>query len=276
MRLRLSCIGVLLMLGLSAFAVTYDSQGATTEQSVQTRLGVSFSKKWDNGLKLSLSEHVRFSLYDTKTGMSAKQVAIDTTYAAAFTKSYTTLSLSYAHPEFPYLKGDAGYTLRLLGNKGWSDPSKFLRHRVFFGLTGSYKMCYAKIYLRERFLCDIRTDSINALERNAATWLLRSRIGSDFYIFSRQNVKPYVWLEVENTLNAPEYMQKDGQQFINHVRTQVGVKWRVSKRSSFDFYYRFTYGYNRDINITKKKGKIELTEETMYQNLFGISYNFEW
>ena len=201
---------------------------------------------------------------------------IDTTYAPMFVKSYTTLSLSYSHPEFPYLKADADYTLRLLGTKGWTDPSKFIRHRVFFSLTGSYKMRYAKIYLRERFLCNMRTDSLNEAEKSAAAWLLRSRIGSDFYIFSCPNVKPYVWLELENTLNAPEYVQNNGQQFINYVRTQVGVKWRVSKRSSLDFYYRFTYGYNRDVNITKKKGKVELTEETIYQNLFGITYNFEW
>ena len=38
---------------------------------------------------------------------------------------------------------------------------------------------------------------------------------------------------------------------ISDIRTQVGVKWRLTRLSSLDFYYRFTYGYNRDVNITK-------------------------
>ena len=82
-------------------------------------------------------------------------------------------------------------------------------------------------------------------------------------------------LSVRMSTNAPEYQQKNGQQFISRVRTQAGVKWRVSRLSSLDFYYRFTYGYDRDINITKNKGNIELTEETLYQHSFGVSYHID-
>ena len=49
----------------------------------------------------------------------------------------------------------------------------------------------------------------------------------------------------------------------------------MSRLSSLDFYYRFTYGYDRDINITKNKGNIELTEETLYQHSFGVSYHID-
>ena len=170
---------------------------------------------------------------------------------------------------------DAGYTLRLLGNKGWSDPNKFLRHRVFFGLTGSYKTDLAKIYLRERFVCDMRTDSVNTEEKSPYAWSLRSRLGTEFTVPGKP-VKPYLWVELENTLNAPKYQQKDGQQFISCVRTQAGVKWRLTRLSSLDFFYRFQYGYNRDINITKKKSYIELTEEKAFVHAIGIVYNLDW
>ena len=257
-------------------AWNYSSTGSTKEDMVQLRVGADFSKKWDNGVKLSLSEDLRFNLYDVQSGITAKNVAVDTNYGPSFNKSYTTLSLSYAHPTFTYLKADAGYTLRILGNKGYSDPNKFIRHRAFFGVTGSYKMRYAKIYLRERFLCDMRTDSINAAEKNAANWLLRSRIGADFYILSRQDVKPYIWAELENTLNVPEYQQKDGRQYISHVRAQAGVNWRITRLSSLEFYYRFQYGYDRDINITKSKSNIQLTEETSFIHAFGVTYHLGW
>ena len=259
----------------SAHAVTYDATGATTEQTVQLRAGAEFTKKWKNGLRLSIGEELRFNLYDVEIGTNAKSVAVDTTYGASFSKSYTTLALAYAHPEFYYLKLDAGYTLRLLGNKGFSDPNEFLRHRVFFGVTGSYKTDLAKIYLRERFVCDMRTDSVNLLEKNKYNWSLRSRLGTEFIVPGKP-VKPYLWVELENTLNTPEYQQKNGHQFISHVRTQVGVKWRLTKLSSLDFYYRFQYGYDRDINITKNKGYIQLTEEKSYLHAIGVTYNLDW
>ncbi|MBO4454633.1 MAG: DUF2490 domain-containing protein [Paludibacteraceae bacterium] len=269
------CLLSFVLCPYSLHAVNYSSTGATTEQTVQLRTGAEFTKKWQNGLRLSVGEELRFNLYDVETGTNAKSVAVDTSYGASFYKSYTTLALAYAHPEFSYLKLDVGYTLRLLGNKGWSDPNEFLRHRVFFGLTGTYKTDLAKVYLRERFVCDIRTDSVNLLEKNQYNWTLRSRLGTEFTVPGKP-VKPYLWVELENTLNAPEYQQKNGHQFISTVRSQAGVKWRITRLSSLDFYYRFQYGYDRDINITKGKGYIQLTEETAFLHAIGICYNLDW
>ena len=269
------CSVLCILYSSSAYATEYNSAGATTEQQVQMHVGAEFSKKWKQGVQLSLSEELRFNLYDVETGTTAKDIALDTSYGASFYKSYTTLSLAYAHPEFQYIKLDAGYTLRLLGNKGWSDPKEFLRHRVFFGVRGSYNGQLVKIYLRERVLCDMRTDSVNLLEKNQYNWLLRSRIGSEFTVPGKP-VKPYLWLELENTLNVPEYQRKNGHQYLSHVRTQVGVKWRVSRLSSLDFFYRFQYGYDRDINITKKKGYIQLNEEKSFVHAIGVSYSLEF
>ncbi|MBR1877977.1 MAG: DUF2490 domain-containing protein [Paludibacteraceae bacterium] len=260
----------------SLYAVNYDAIGATTEQLVQMRVGADFTKKWDCGVHLSIGEELRFNFMDNLAGTTAKNVSADTSYGASFYKSYTTLALAYAHPEFKYIKLDAGYTLRLFGNKGFSDPNEFLRHRVFFGVTGSYKPGQTvKLSLRERFVCDMRTDSVNLLEKNKYNWLVRSRLGAEFTVPGKP-VKPYLWGELENTLNAPQNQQKDGRQFISHVRTQVGVKWRLTKLSSLDFYYRFQYGYDRDINITRNKGYIQLTEEKAFLHAIGVTYNLDW
>lgn len=251
---------------LSAFAWEYDSEAATTTQAVQLRTGAAFNKKWKNGLRLGISEEVRFDVYNSMVGPH-------------FRKSYTTIDLGYKPIE--YVKFDAGYTFRIIGaDSTWSaakkaDVNEWMRHRVFFSVTGSYAFDYAKIYLRERAQLDMRTDSVNPLEKNKFNWVLRSRVGSEFIIPGKP-VKPYLWVELINTLNAPEYQQKNGHQFISDVRTQAGIKWRVSRLSTLDFYYRFTYGYDRDINITKNKGKIELTEETLYMHSIGITYNLDW
>ena len=269
----LRCVVCLLFLSPNVMAWEYDSYGNTMEQSVEIRVGADFSKKWKNGLSLSLSEDVRVCLYDKLSGVNAKDEFVDTVNGPAFNKSYTTVSLAYS--PIKYLKFDVGYTLRLLGGKDWSDYNEYLRHRLHIGLTGIYDTHYVKLSLRERLLCDIRTDSVNLLEKQQYEWLLRSRLAAEFYVPGKP-VKPYAWIELENTLNATEYQQKDGHQYISQVRTQAGVKWRLSRRSSLDFYYRFQYGYNRDVNITKRKGYIQLTEETSYLHAIGVTYNLDW
>lgn len=269
----LLCVVCLLFLSPNVMAWEYDSYGNTMEQSVEIRVGADFSKKWKNGLSLSLSEDVRVGLYDKLSGVNAKDEFVDTVNGPAFNKSYTTVALAYS--PIKYLKFDVGYTLRLLGGKDWSDYNEYLRHRLHIGLTGIYDTHYVKLSLRERLLCDIRTDSVNLLEKQQYEWLLRSRLAAEFYVPGKP-VKPYAWIELENTLNATEYQQKDGHQYISQVRTQAGVKWRLSRRSSLDFYYRFQYGYNRDVNITKRKGYIQLTEETSYLHAIGVAYNLDW
>jgi hypothetical protein len=259
-------VGLLLLCSLSTFAWDYDSQETTSATVAQLRFGAVFNKKWNNGLRLGVREDLWFDVYNTEVGPH-------------FRKSYTTLDLGYKPIE--YVKFDLGYTLKLLGpDSTWSDTkkadvNKWLRHRVFFSVTGSYTFDYAKIYLRERVQLDMRTDSVNLLERNKYDWCLRSKVGTEFIVPGKP-VKPYLWVELVNTLNAPEYQQKNGHQFISSVRTQAGVKWRVSRLSSLDFFYRFTYGYSRDINITKKKGYIELTEEKQYLHSIGVTYNLDW
>ena len=269
----LLCVVCLLLLSPNVMAWEYDSYGNTMEQSVEIRVGADFSKKWKNGLSLSLSEDVRVCLYDKLSGVNAKDELVDTVSGPAFNKSYTTVALAYS--PIKYLKFDVGYTLRLLGGKDWSDYNEYLRHRLHIGLTGIYDTHYVKLSLRERLLCDIRTDSVNLLEKQQYEWLLRSRLAAEFYVPGKP-VKPYAWIELENTLNATEYQQKDGHQYISQVRTQAGVKWRLTRRSSLDFYYRFQYGYNRDINVTKRKGYIQLTEETSYLHAIGVAYNLDW
>ena len=253
---------------LYANAWEYASENQSKEQSVQLRVGADFTKKWDNGIRLSISEDLRFDMFSSNPSEYAF-----TDFGMGFNKSYTTLTFAYS--PIKYFKVDAGYTLKLLGNKGYSDVNEFLRHRVFMGVTGSVKAGLVKLSLRERAMCEMRTDSVYLLEKNQYNWLLRSKLRADFTVPGKP-VKPYLWVELVNTLNAPEYQQKDGHQYIKRVRTAAGVNWKINRHNSLDFYYRFNYGYDRDINIKKKSRNIELTEDIGYQHAIGVAYNFGW
>ena len=275
---------VLLPISAWDFATTQNE----TTQSVQLRLGAEFSKKWKNGLSLHFGEDLRFDLYESVDLQRAATQGGDSTYLNTpdFSKSYTTLSLSYKHPQFPYLKGDIGYTLKLT-KKSSADVNKIMRHRVFFSLTGSYHYENWSFSLRERVLTEIRMGDIDyhnasgLYEANRANWDLRSKLEVAYH-FQSKPLKPYVWCEVINTLNANELQQyyanndhsNPGRQYIRRVRAQAGIVWRLTRLSSLNFYYRFQYAYDRDINVKPNKQTIHLSEDRNYQHIIGIEYHF--
>ena len=144
----LACL-LLLQVPLSAQEIV--SKPDLTEQNAELRLSAAYSHAFNYGLGLSLEEEIRARLGGTSS--------------AAFTRSHTSLALDYE--PIPYLNIALGYTLKLYGNKDWSDPNEFLRHRVFLNLTGQVKINRWKLSLRERLLMDCRTDSVNPNEKNA-------------------------------------------------------------------------------------------------------------
>ena len=274
-KLRLLPLAVFCLLCAHSWAWEYytsDGYPATTTQTlVQMRVGADFQKKWHNGLRLHLSEDLRFDMFNSLNDISSYK---------SFNKSYTTLSIGYA--PISYFRVDAGYMLKIMGTKDWSDHNEWLRHRVFLGVTGSYKFDNWKLSLRERAMLEIRTDSVNPLEKNQYDWTLRSRLTLE-YSCRTQPLKPYVWVELANTLNAPEYQKKyanndsqnKGHQYITKVHSAVGLKWRLDKQNTLNFFYRFNYDYDRDINIKRKDTSvIRLTEERSFQHAIGVAYEF--
>ncbi|MBQ9338790.1 MAG: DUF2490 domain-containing protein [Paludibacteraceae bacterium] len=266
-------------LGLYAWDWT-ETPTSTTTHSFQLRAEANFTKKWDQGVSLHIAEDLRFDMVGVTDGVVSKP---------AFNKSYTTLSLGYKNPHFKYLKADVGYTLKIMGDKDWSVVSKWMRHRVFFGVTGSYRYEQWSFSLRERFLTEIRMGDIDQhiatgyYEHNRADWYLRSKFEVAYHAMSKP-LKPYIWCELVNTLNANPLQQKykdndptnTGHQYIRRVRTSLGVVWKLNKTNSLDFYYRFNYGYDRDVTVKANSQKLYLTEETSFQHAIGVAYNLGW
>lgn len=266
-------------------AWNYTSTRNQDRHSAQFRVEAEYSKKWRNGLKLHLEEDLRFDMVAATTLETTTTTARMVT-GPDFNKSYTTLSLSYKHPNFSYLKGDVGYVLKLV-KKDTTDINKIMKHRLFFGLTCSYRYQKWSFSLRERVMTEIRMGAIDQhiatgyYQDNRADWYLRSKIEVAYHASSKP-LKPYIWCELVNTLNASPLHQyyagndptQGGHQYIRRVHTGLGVVWRITARSSLDFYYRFNYGYDRDVNVKAKKQTIILTEEREFQHAIGIAYHF--
>ncbi len=243
------------------------SADTTRTNAVEIRVGAEFHKHFNRAnLTLSLSEQIRSRVYETDAD-------------AYFRRSYTTLQLMWA--PVPYIKIGTGYTLRLFGDKGWSDPNEFLRHRPFVVVIGQYKVGQWKLSLREKLDINCRTDSINTDEKPLVDLTLRHRLQVEYGFFSKP-IKLYANTELKNTLNRPtEYLNAADAsgnfgQYLCNVRAYLGIRWRIDKLNSLDFAYRFDYSYERDINITRNKGKIELTHMYGYTHALVLTYKLDW
>ncbi len=257
----IALVGILLI-PKAARAQEIVSNETTTEQIAELRLAAAYKHSFDHHLGLSVDEEVRTCLGGTSP--------------AAFSRSYTTLSLDYA--PIPYLHLALGYTLKLYGNKGWDDPNEYLRHRAFLNLTGQIKINHWKLSLRERLLMDCRTDSVNPNEKNAIDLTMRHRAMVSYSMFS-QPLRFYAAVELANTLNAPtEYLNTCSStqygQYLTHVRPEIGMRWKLNKRNSLSLAYRFDYGYKRDLNIKRKSGNVELTNAYKYNHIIILAYQF--
>lgn len=264
-----------LVLTIQSVTAQLKSEATSETHSAEMRVNAGFTKKFkSSGVFINFNEEIRSRLYESTDGTLANP-------AAYFRVSYTTVDLSYR--PLPYLKVGAAYTLKLFGNKQMIDSRgdlNGLRHRVNIHANGSYETGQWKFSLRERLDINIRHDSVNVYEQPKTELRLKHRLGA-LYSIPAQPVKVYTWCELVNTLNAStEYLnqQTGGNygQYLSDVRAQLGVRWRLNRENTLDFAYRFSYGYDRDLNVTKNKQLIELTHEKSFMHVLSIAYEFEW
>ena len=272
------------------------SEDNTTTNAAELRIEANFTKHFkmrNQGLNLYFSEAVFSRLYESTYSQLANTTSNESPY---FRRSYTTVGLSYA--PIDYLRLGADYTLKVYGNKftasdgTTNSPNEFLRHRASIYLTGQYTVDNWKFSLREKLDANIRTDSVNVHEKPQAELLLRHRLMAQYTIPGKP-LKTYASVELWNTLNQPvKYLNtyagkdKDGKatayagkqfgQYVSEVRAQAGLRWRLDKCNTLGLAYRFTYGYSRDVNITKAKSLIELTNARSFGHFILVTYDLDW
>lgn len=252
---------------LSSDADTSDKTSHVVELRQSAGAGFNLGKQWTVGL----CEDIREVVYDSGN-----------TPSAYFSKSYTTvdfgwkaLSITDPYNNYKYgLKLHAGYTLRYL------HPKQAIRHRPFVTLNGSVNFGPVKLSLRERFLVDCRTDSVNPLEQAKYAMELRHRLTADFTIPGK-TYKPFTFIEFANTLNAPSYTNPTtntliyGGQYLCAVRAKVGLRWKMDMNNSLTFEYGFHFTQQREVNIREKKGDINrLYMDKTCRHVITVAYEF--
>lgn len=257
----------LLFLPAYAAAQATITESESISHTPEVHLFATFVKSLDHNLSLTIEEEIR---------------------SAPSHRSHTTLGLGYA--PIPYLSIFAGYTLKLYGDQGWTDPHKYLRHRANVSVTGQVKLGQWSLSLREGVMLDARADHVDKREKNNVDFTLRSRLQAS-YAIPKTALSIVAKVEMLNTLNAPvEYinsivdeqisngntaMQDKYGQYISEWRPELGLQWKINKQHSLSLSYRFNYMYGRNIDV-QETGDVNLTHDYSHKHLILLAYKLGW
>lgn len=259
-RILLFLLAILPSFLLAEVAITEKDTSIVTPEA---HFFATFVKTFDHGLSLTFEEEIR---------------------SAPSHRAHTTIALGYT--PIPYLNIYAGYTLKLYGNQGWTDPNKYLQHRANVLVTGQVKLGQWNLSLREGVMLDGRTGEVDKRTKNQVDFTLRSRLQA-VYSIPETPLGIVGKFEILNTLNAPvaylnEVIQLGGNggkeygQYISELRPEIGLQWKIDKKNSLTLTYRYNYLYDRGISIDDNTGDISLTNKYTTKHLMLLAYKFGW
>lgn len=238
-------------------AQTIVSEQTSHNETPEAHIFATFVKSFKHGLSLTLEEEIR---------------------SAPSHRAHTTIALGYAPIE--YFNIYAGYTVKLYGDQGWTDPNKYIRHRANVLFTGQVKLGQWNLSLREGVMLDARADEIDTREKNVVDFTLRSRLQA-VYSIPKTPLSIVGKFEILNTLNAPvEYINTitsstDYGQYISELRPELGLQWKIDKKNTLSLAYRYNYIYGRDLNILDS-GDVELSHKYTVKHLILLTYKLGW
>lgn len=190
---------------------------------------------------------------------------------------YSDIALSFKVTK--WLKLSAGYTFISIDHEGKKKDNYEnywdLRHRLTLGATFSRKTYSNWTFsLKERVQATFLTDDdVDKREKANPKWILKSKLMAQYKI-SRFPLIPYASVELCNTLNAPKLA---GGEYIEKVRSAIGAVYRLNKRNSINFFYRFDYNLDKKIDVKASTGILKsLTKAKEYNNIVSISYKYKF
>jgi hypothetical protein len=263
MKLRNNILILMALVPSLVFAQAVITEKDTTIVTPEAHFFATFVKSFEHGLSLTIEEEIR---------------------SAPTHRAHTTIALGYT--PIPYLNIYAGYTLKLYGNQGWTDPNKYLQHRANFLVTGQVKLGEWNLSLREGVMLDGRSGEVDKRTKNQVDFTLRSRLQA-VYSIPETPLGIVGKFEILNTLNAPvaylnEVIELRGNdeeeygQYISELRPEFGLQWKIDKQNSLTLTYRYNYLYDRGIKIDDNTGNITLTNKYTTKHLMLLAYKFGW
>lgn len=276
---KLSKIGVLLL--VACFSAT----GLRAQDDFGIWTSVGASKKFANGLTLGAEGEMRTR--DDSKEIDRWAAGLDVSY-----KPFTFLKLGVGYTYiYNHVASEESVKYGFTSNKGYpkktekSIPSFWQsRHRFNADVTGSWKLGRLTLSLRERYQFTYRSSSDSIVTK---TKYVYNKLGDDTYPYtddnlregpeketdyvksSRRNVlrsrlqvaynirkcklNPYASVEMYNSLNDAFHTDK--------VRWTLGTEYKLTKKNTFEFYYRYLH---------------DTDDDDANRHVLGIGYNYKF
>jgi len=138
-------------------------------------------------------------------------------------------------------------------------------------LTASYKTGAWSFSLRERPQATLHTAYVDPAVAAKTAWVLRHRLMAE-YAVAGTGLKPYVFVELTQTLNAPETVGN----YLEKMRSSLGAKYAFNKRSSLEFYYRFDYKISDEPVFDDFPTVDYISSERESHHIIGLEYGYKF
>lgn len=155
-----------------------------------------------------------------------------------------------------------------------------IKHRINFNVTGKVSVGRFDLSLRERIRFVVRSYDTNEYETPDPFTSLRTRLKAAYNNASRW--KPYAYVELYTTLNAPEvtanYLHDalHHDNYINRVRLVFGSELKLSDRHKMDLHYMLNINRSYKIGYDSESGDVEKWAlEKLCAHVICVEYKFK-
>lgn len=245
-------ITILFFVMLSTIAYSQASEivhSSSEDNDISARTGFAFSKEITPTITIFAGEELR---------MKSNISEID--------KSQTAIGASYGFCK--YFKVNATYTFIATNY----DNNWIFSNRGELDLIASYKINKNwQLSFRERLRVTSLNKNIDPLTSVNPECVLRSRLKAS-YIPNNSPITPFIYFEISYTIKSPEIISN----YINKLRSSVGVEYTITERSALEFYYRFDVNTAKEISYTSTQDIWDILSNRKYNNIVGLFYTYSF
>ena len=230
---KLFILAIAIVASSVAFAQEFTpSYHESSDSDLQGRFKVALDIPISQKVKLSLGEQLR-----TKDSFNSLD------------KFLTSLSVAYTPWKFLEVGTEYALVNEWQGKQYGSDIRWRTKHRWNIDITEKLTAGRFELSLRERVRMEFRGyDANKYVEPNPFT-TLRTRLKAAYKNASRW--KPYTYVEVYTTLNAPKRVENclrdplERDNYINRVRIVLGSELKITNKQKMDIHYMFNLNRTR-------------------------------
>ena len=190
-------------------------------------------------------------------------------------KVLSSLTLDYEPWRFLEVGTEYAFVNERKGADDWR-----IKHRINFNVTGKLKLGRFDLSLRERIRFVVRSYDTNEFETPDPFTTLRTRLKAAYN--NSSNWKPYAYVELYTTLNAPEVVENylrdplDRDNYINRVRVVLGSEVKLGEKHKMDLHYMLNLNRSYKNKYDAATGDVDKWAlEKLCAHVICVEYKFK-